>query len=616
MSASPDDPPAARPESGTVSSRDPAAHPSRKYKHGPRGACGVKNDEVAALLHEIGDMLDILGEDRFRVVSYHRAGRAVEGLTSDVEDLVRDGKLGEIPGVGSAIADKITEYVTTGRIGYREELKARFPPGVLELLQVRGIGPKKVQVLWQQLGITDLATLEQAAKHRRLRRVKGFGEKTEENLLKAIETYRQGQQRALIWDAAQVVDAIRAHLEAHAPVSRFEAAGSFRRMRETVGDVDILVTTPDVKATLRAFTSYPGVKQVYTEGEIKSSVLVGYGSFAGGSHLLQVDLEVLDAASWGAGLQYFTGSKDHNVHLRGMAVDQGLKLNEYGLFRGETNVAGATEEEVYQGLGLPFIPPELREDRGEIEAALSGQLPKLVEPADIQGEFHVHTNATDGTEPMEAMVAAGRERGYRYLGISDHSTSAVIAFGLTAEKALAQRDRIRELNRELRGFTVLAGTECDILEGGAMDYPDEVLKEFDYVLAAVHSKFTLPQREMTQRVVAAIENPYVSVLAHPMARLIGARDPIALDFDEVFAASARTGTAIEINAGPSRMDLTGPQARAARAAGCTLAVDTDAHSTVGLSAIRFGVGTARRAWLTSEDVVNAWPLDRVKAFFR
>ena len=561
-------------------------------------------------------MLDILGEDRFRVVSYHRAGRAVEGLTADIEDLVRDGKLGDIPGVGPAIAEKITEYVTTGRIGYREELKARFPPGVLELLRVRGIGPKKVQILWQQLGITDLATLEQAAKHRRLRRVKGFGEKTEANVLKAIETYRQGHQRALIWDAAQVVDAVRAHLEAHAPITRFEAAGSFRRMRETVGDVDILVTTPDTKATLRAFTTFPAVNQVYSEGEIKSSVLVEYESFAGGTHLLQVDLEVLDAESWGAGLQYFTGSKDHNVHLRGMAVDRGLKLNEYGLFRGEEKLAGSSEEEVYKALGMPFIPPELREDRGEIEAALAGQLPQLVQLGDIQGEFHVHTNATDGTEPLESLVGAARDRGYRYVGISDHSTSAVVAFGLTAEKALAQRDRIREMNRELRGFTVLVGTECDILEGGAMDYPDEVLKEFDYVLASIHSKFTLPEKEMTQRVVAAIENPFVSVLAHPMARLIGTRDPIAVDFEEVFSACARTGTAIEINAGPTRMDLTGSQARAARTAGCVFAVDTDAHSSEGLSAMRFGVGTARRGWLTAADIVNAWPVDRVKAFFR
>ncbi len=576
----------------------------------------MKNDEVVALLHEIGDMLDILGEDRFRVVSYHRAARAVEGLTEDIEDLVREGKLGGIPGVGNAIAEKITEYVTTGRVAYHDELRARFPPGVLDLLQVRGIGPKKVQILWQQLGITDLATLEQAAKHRRLRRVKGFGEKTEENILKAIETYRQGQSRALICDAALVVDAIRAHLEAHAPVARIEAAGSFRRMRETVGDVDILVTTPEPKAALRAFTSFPGVTQVYSEGEIKSSVLVEYSGYAGGTRPLQVDLEVLDADSWGAGLQYFTGSKDHNVHLRGMAVEKGLKLNEYGLFRGEEKLAGANEEDVYRGLGLPFIPPELREDRGEIEAALKGELPKLVDASEIRGDFHVHTNATDGREPIEAMIAAARSRDYEYVGISDHSISEVVAYGLTQEQALAQRDRIHELNRSLDGFTVLVGTECDILDGGAMDYSDEVLKEFDYALAAIHTKFTLPEREMTARIVAAVENPYVSILAHPMARLIGSRNPIEVDLDEVFASCARSGTAIEINAGPTRMDLTGPQARSAKAAGCAIAVDTDAHSGAELAAMRFGVGTARRAWLTAEDVVNAWPLERVRAFFR
>ena len=576
----------------------------------------MKNDAVAVLLHEIGDMLDILGEDRFRVVSYHRAARAVEGLTADIEELVREGALGDIPGVGPAIAEKITEYVTTGRIGYREELKARFPPGVLELLRVRGIGPKKVQILWQQLGITDLATLEQAAKHHRLRRVKGFGEKTEANLLKAIETYRQGQTRALIWDAAPVVDAIRAHLESRARITRLEAAGSFRRMRETVGDVDILVTTPDVKAALRAFTSFPGVKQVYSEGEIKSSVLVEYAAYTGGTRLLQVDLEILDAESWGAGLQYFTGSKDHNVHLRGMAVDRGLKLNEYGLFRGEEKLAGATEEDVYRGLGLPWIPPELREDRGEIEAAARGELPRLLEMADIHGDFHVHTNASDGREPLEAMVEAARARGYAYVGISDHSPSAVVAFGLTSDQALAQRDRIRALNRELHGFRVLVGTECDILEGGALDYPDEVLRELDYVLAAVHSKFTMPRREMTARLVAAVDNPHVSILAHPMARLIGSRDPIDVDLDEVFAACARTGTAVEVNAGPTRMDLTGPQARAAKAAGCVLAVDTDAHATAELGAMRFGVGTARRGWLTAADVVNAWPVDRVQTLFR
>jgi len=577
----------------------------------------VKNQEIADLLHEIGDMLDILGEDRFRVVSYHRAARAIEGLTSDIEDLVGSGRLGEIPGVGSAIAEKIKEYLTTGKIAFREELRQRFPPGVLDLLRLRGIGPKKVQVLWQQLGITDLDTLERAVKAHRLRRLKGFGEKTEANILRAIEIYRQGQTRALLWDAAAVVERVIEYLRANSPIERVEAAGSFRRRRETVGDVDILAMASDGAAVSRAFTAMPGVREVVLAGDTKATVLVDYRSYVDGApRVLQVDLRILEAGSWGAGLQYFTGSKDHNIHLRGMAADRGLKLNEYGLYRGEEKIAGAAEEEVYAALGLPWIPPELREDAGEIEAAMERRLPKLLEPEDLQGEFHVHTDATDGTEPLEAMAAAARRMGYRYLGISDHSVSATVAFGLTAEQALARRDLVRSLNEEWKEFTVLLGTECDILDGGEMDYPDEVLKELDFAIAAIHSKFTMPEREMTARIVAAVENPYVNILAHPTTRLIGQRDPIQVDLDEVFAACAKAGTAVEINAYPNRMDLNGAQARAAKEAGCRLVVDTDSHASAELAAIRFGVGTARRGWLTTEEVVNAWPLEKVRAFFR
>ncbi len=575
----------------------------------------MKNEEVAAILHEIGDMLDILGEDSFRVISYHRAARAIEGLTTDIEELVRNGRVEEVTGVGAAIRDKITEYVTTGRLGYHEELKAKIPPGVLDLMRVRGLGPKKVKVLWQELGITDLTTLEGAAKAHRLRKLKGFGEKTEENILRAIEVYRQGQTRAIIWDAARIAEAVEAHLTAHAPVHRIEAAGSFRRMKESVGDIDILVTTPDVKETVRAFTAFPSVKEVYMAGEVKASVLVEYESYEEGRKLLQVDLELLKPESWGAGLMYFTGSKDHNVHLRTMAQANGLKLNEYGIFRGDEKLAGETEEGVYATLGFPWIPPELREDAGEIEAGLEGRLPDLITQRDIQGDFHVHTNDTDGAEPLDAMVAAGRKRGYRYMGISDHSVSATIAFGLTAEAALARRDRFRELNRRFDGFTILMGTECDILDGGEMDYPDEVLKEFDYVIGSVHSKFGEPRKEMTARVVAAAENPNVDILGHPTARLMGKREPIDVDLDSVFAASAKAGTAVEINAGPSRMDLNGPQARAAKGAGCKLTVDTDAHSSGELESMRFGVGTARRGWISKADVVNAWPLERVRDFF-
>jgi len=577
----------------------------------------VTNAEIARLFGEIADMLDILGEDRFRVISYARAARQIESLTGDVEALVRAGRLGEVAGIGPALSEKIAEFVATGRIGVHEELRTKFPPGVLDLLAIRGVGPKKVRLLWQDLGITTLEDLEAAARQRRLRRVKGFGEKTEENILRAIELHRQGMTRALLWDAAALVDRFIAHLRSAAPLDRVEPVGSFRRMRETVGDVDILVTTSDPKAVVAAFTSAPGVREVLAEGEVKSSVLVEYVGYVDDrSRMFQVDLQVLKPESWGAGLQYFTGSKDHNILLRAMAERRGMKLNEYGVFRGEARIAGATEEEVYAALGLPWIPPELREDSGEVDAALAGGLPQLLEGRDIRGEFHVHTDATDGTEPIETMVDAARRLGYGYVGISDHSVSATVAFGLTADKALERRDRVRALNRELDGFAVLLGTECDILDGGAMDYPDEVLREFDFAIAAVHSKFTLPEKEQTARIVAAVENPHVNILAHPTTRKIGVRDPIHVDLDAVFAACARAGTAVEINAYPDRMDVTAVQARAANRAGCRIAVDTDSHASSELEAMRFGVGTARRAWLTPDDVVNAWPLDRVRATFR
>ena len=575
----------------------------------------MKNEEVAALFTEIGDMLDILGEDRFRTLSYYRAARSIEALTTDLEDLAREGRLGNVTGVGAALTEKIEEYLSTGRIAYYDELRQKFPPGVLGLLDVPGVGPKKVKTLWQRLGVTDLDTLEAACRQHRLRRLKGFGEKTEGKILRGIELVRQGQARALLWDAAGIVEEVIAYLRERSPLDRIEAAGSFRRMRETVGDVDLLAVARDRAAVSEAFTSMPGVTEILAAGENKASLRRTYVDFGGRERSLQVDLRILDARSWGAGLQYFTGSKDHNVRLRSRAIEKGLKLNEYGVFRGEESIAGAAEQEVYAALDLPWIPPELREDAGEIDAAERGVLPHLVTLADIRGDFHVHTNETDGTEPLEAMVAAAQALGYAYVGISDHSLSATVAFGLTAEQALARRDRVRELNRELKEFTVLLGTECDILEGGEMDYPDEVLREFDYVIASVHSKFTQPRTTMTARIVAAAENPHVGILGHPTARLIGQRDPVDVSLEAVFAACAKAGTAVEINAGPTRMDVTGPQARKAKEAGCVLAIDTDAHASGALAAMRFGVGSARRGWLTPEDVVNAWPLDRVRTFF-
>jgi len=575
----------------------------------------VQNEEVVALFNEIADMMDILGEGTFRVLSYRRAARQIESLTEALEDFVREGRVARIEGVGPNLAQKIEEYVTTGKIASHEELRAKLPSGVLDLLKVRGLGPKKVKVLWQELGITDIETLRTAAQKHLLRRVKGFGERTEENILRGIELMKEGQARALLADAARVLDDVLAALRASGTMERVEAAGSFRRMRENVGDLDLLAVAEDRTGASAAFTRLPGVIEVIAAGETKATILLAYHDYEGARRTIQVDLRILDADSWGAGLQYFTGSKDHNVRLRTMAERRGLKLNEYGVFRDEARVAGKTEESVYAALDLAWIPPEMREDLGEVDLAMAGRLPKLVELEDIRGDFHVHTDATDGTEPLEAMVDAARRRGYAFVGISDHSVSATIARGLTAEQALERRDRVRALNREGKGIAVLLGTECDILDGGAMDYTDEVLKEFDYVIAAVHSKFTLPEKEQTERVAAAVRNPQVDLLAHPTTRQFGWRGPIQIDLEEVFAACAKAGTAIEIDAHPRRMDLNGAQARAARKAGCTISVDTDAHASAGLGWMRFGVGTARRAWLTKDDILNTGSMERVKAFF-
>ena len=575
----------------------------------------VQNEEVVALFNEIADMMDILGEGTFRVLSYRRAARQIESLTEALEDFVREGRVARIEGVGPNLAQKIEEYVTTGKIASHEELRAKLPSGVLDLLKVRGLGPKKVKVLWQELGITDIETLRTAAQKHLLRRVKGFGERTEENILRGIELMKEGQARALLADAARVLDDVLAALRASGTMERVEAAGSFRRMRENVGDLDLLAVAEDRTGASAAFTRLPGVIEVIAAGETKATILLAFHDYEGARRTIQVDLRILDADSWGAGLQYFTGSKDHNVRLRTMAERRGLKLNEYGVFRDEARVAGKTEESVYAALDLAWIPPEMREDLGEVDLAMAGRLPKLVELEDIRGDFHVHTDATDGTEPLEAMVDAARRRGYAFVGISDHSVSATIARGLTAEQALERRDRVRALNREGKGIAVLLGTECDILDGGAMDYTDEVLKEFDYVIAAVHSKFTLPEKEQTERVAVAVRNPHVDLLAHPTTRQFGWRGPIQIDLEEVFAACAKAGTAIEIDAHPRRMDLNGAQARAARKAGCTISVDTDAHASAGLGWMRFGVGTARRAWLTKDDILNTGSMERVKAFF-
>jgi len=572
----------------------------------------VRNAEVAQALYEIADLLEMKGEDRFRPVAYRRAAREIEAMPEDIEKTWRQGgvpRLQEIPGVGDAIAIKIDQYLREGKIDALEELRKEFPKGLVEVMKLRGIGPKKASILWSSLGITDVKDLKKAAENLQIRRLKGFGEKTEQRILEAIRLHEEGQSRTLLAVAWPIADEILEHMRKNAPIDKASIAGSARRMRETVGDLDLLVTSPDPAAAMRAFTSMPMVKEVVLAGDTKATVLL--------KARIQADIRVLEPGSWGAGLVYFTGNKDHNIHLRTMAIERGWKLDEYGIFEGKKKIAGETEEDVYGAFNLPWIPPEIREENGEIEAAQAGKLPRLVELKDIRGDFHVHTNNSDGMDPIEAMVQAAVARGYEYVGISDHSPAVVVANGLSPDAVRMHRARIRAVNKQFEGkITILTGTECDILDGGVLDYPDEILRELDYTVVSVHSKFTLTQEEQTERVIKALKNPYANIFAHPTTRLIGSRDPIEIDLEAVMEAAAATGTALEVNAYPNRMDLDGAHARMAKEKGCVLAVDTDSHARGQLENMRFGVGTARRGWLEAKDVVNAWPLDRVRAFFR
>ncbi len=571
----------------------------------------VRNDDVAQALYEIADLLELTSdEDRFKPISYRRAARGVESLAEDIEELARQGRLDQIPGVGKSIAAKIKQLLAEGKIDELERLRAQFPPGLMEIMRIPDIGPKTARRLFAELKVTSLDGLRKAAEAGRLRKLKGFGEKTEQNILKGIGLVESAKGRHLLSTVLPVAEMIVEHLKNNAPVDQVAFGGSVRRMKESVGDCDILATTTDAAAVTKAFLGFSMIQDVVMSGDTKSTVVVNVGG-----ERLQVDLRVLEPRSWGSGLQYFTGNKDHNIKLRTMAQKQGLKLNEYGVFRGEAQVAGATERDVYQALGLAYIEPEMREDAGEFEAAQKGALPELVTEADIQGDLHAHTNLSDGVNTLEEMAAAAASCGYAYLGISDHSPYVRVANGLSVENARIHVAQIREVSRKSRGVKLLAGTECDILPDGTMDYPDDLLAEFDYVIGSVHSNFKMGEKEMTARVLRAMENEHVDILAHPTARKIGQREGIALDMDRVAEAAADTGTVLEINAYPDRMDLNGAHARLAKEHGAKLIIDTDSHATEQLWFMRLGVGSARRGWLTREDVVNTMSYEEILGFF-
>ncbi|MFJ5674056.1 DNA polymerase/3'-5' exonuclease PolX [Streptomyces sp. NPDC093097] len=567
------------------------------------------NEEVEALLQEYADLIAISGGDAFKARAYEKAARAIGGHSADISKLDATG-LREIPHVGASIAEKVLEYLRSGHVPAIEETRAAIPAGVRELIAIPTLGPKKALVLYEDLGITSVDQLLDAVHEERLRDLKGFGERTEENILHGISLLQQaGGGRILLNAAMDVAEQIVGELSRITGCERCTYAGSLRRMRETIGDVDILVAAERSAPFMTALAELPSTAEVIAHGQKKTSVRTTKG--------LQVDLRVLPPSSWGAGLQYFTGSKAHNIRTRAIAVRDGLKLSEYGLFDSESGelVASETEEEIYARLGLPWIAPPLREDRGEVAAGQRGELPDLVTQDDIRGDLHAHTDLTDGLSSLEDMVAAAADRGYAYYAVTDHAPDLAMQ-RMTDEKMLAQRDAVRALDRRHRGMRLLHGTELNIGPDGGVDWPDDFLAEFDLCVASVHSHFHQSRQALTRRLIRACENPYVAIIGHPTTRLIGKRPGIDADFDAVFAACARTGTALEINAHPERLDLCDEDILRAKRHGVKFAVNSDAHATTHLPYLRYGVGTAQRGWLTKDDIINAWPLTALRRFLR
>ena len=568
----------------------------------------MKQHDLAALFNRMADLLEFRGENPFRIRAYRRAAMNLESFGGDLEELVAGGRLHELSGIGTDLAKKISEYCDTGKIAAIEQLLRRVPKGVFELLEVPGVGPKTARLLTDRLHVKSVEQLEAAAKAHRLQTLPGFHAKKEANLLRGIEVLKRGRERLHLGIALPLANEMLRFLRKVPGAARVSTAGSLRRMKETIGDLDLLVASGSPGRIMAAFTGASFCARVLAAGSTKASILTRDG--------LQVDLRVIAPESFGAALQYFTGSKEHNVRLRELAARQGLKVNEYGVFRvkARRRVAGREEADVYGALGLPWIPPELREDRGELEAAKAGRLPALVEPKDLRGDFHAHTTWSDGTDRLEAMADAASVKGYTYLAICDHSRSLRVAHGMTVARLRQQMARIRALNQRARGLRLLMGAEVDILSDGSMDYPDSVLADLDFVVGSIHSGFTQGEAVLTRRLVRAMRNPYVTLIAHPTGRMFGQREPYPVDLEAVFATANTTGTALEINAYPRRLDLGDSAAHRARALGVMLAISTDAHSTDQLDQMTFGLGVARRAWVEPRHLLNCLSLPQLRGW--
>lgn len=569
----------------------------------------MENKELARILSETADLMEIASEDGFRIRSYRNAASALESYPERVADILAnpERKVTEIPGIGKGIAGALEEIARRGSFDRRDQMLAKYPIGALELLKIQGLGPKSIAMIWEHYRISSIDELERLCREQKLRELPRMGAKLEEKVLRSIAAYRQSAGRFLLSFGRKAADELLGYLGETAGLERMAPAGSLRRGKETIGDLDLLVTGPGAADALERFVVHPKVHDVLVKGANKASIKFGLEG-------LQVDLRALPAESYGAAMQYFTGSKEHNVHLRTRALKYGLTLNEYGLFRVSDNarVAGETEQEIYEKLGLSWIAPELRENSGEIEAAETGGLPQLVELGQIRGDVHMHTRETDGRATLEEMAEAARERGYEYIAITDHSKSLAMTNGLDEARATAFAQRVRQWNAEAQGIRVLSGLECDILRDGSLDLADDALAELDYVVASVHSYMNLEPAEMTDRLLRAIESPRVRAIGHPTGRILLHRDPYPFDFERVATEAARRNVWLEINASPERLDLHGPLLRIAKAKGARFVISTDAHHPKHLLNMPFGVATARRGWLTAADVVNTLPYEQFR----
>ncbi len=558
----------------------------------------MRNLEIADILRMAADMLEIKGENPFKVKAYRQAVLTLETLPGDAGRMLRHGKLENIPGIGKGLAEKIEEIVSTGHLKYLEELRKSLPEGLVKMLEIPNVGPKTVHALFENLGIESIDELEKAASEGRIRNLEHFGEKTEQNILRGIELLKRRSGRMLLGSALSLGESVVERLLGLEQVEKAALAGSLRRMRETIGDIDVLAVSSDSAPVMDFFAGLPEVTQVLSRGGTKASVIM--------ENRVQVDLRIVPSESYGAALQYFTGSKQHNVKLRETAARKGLKLNEYGVFDSKTGkkIAGEDEPGFYAVAGLSFIPPELREDRGEIEAAAGGGLPELVETSDIRGDLHVHSLWSDGTDSVYEIAREAEAFGYEYIAVCDHSSSLKVAGGLSPEEKYRQIEEIREVNRKLPGITVLAGAEVDILNNGLLDYGADLLAELDLVIAALHTGFRQDGETLTSRVLRAMNNRYVNIIAHPTGRLLQQREPYAIDVGRIIEEAADTGTFLELNCFPDRLDLNDADCRRAGEAGVRVALGSDSHNRLQLGVVRFGVGTARRGWLGKEDVVN------------